>query len=51
MEAALISALTRIAVPGGQAVAATLAFRLATFWLPLAIGSVLLHRLRRRGSL
>jgi uncharacterized protein (TIRG00374 family) len=47
MEAALISALTRIAVPGGQAVAATLAFRLATFWLPLTVGAVVLQRLRK----
>ena len=46
MEAALISALTRLAVPGGQAVAATLAFRIATFWLPLAMGGIALHRLR-----
>lgn len=51
MEAALISALTRLAVPGGQAVAATVAFRLATFWLPLAIGSIVLHRLRHRGMI
>jgi undecaprenyl-diphosphatase len=49
MEAALISALTRLAVPGGQAVAATLAFRLATFWLPLAVGGFVLHRLRPKG--
>ena len=49
METALIAALTRLAVPGGQAVAAALAFRLATFWLPLAVGAVALRRLRRRG--
>ncbi len=49
METALIAALTRLAVPGGQAVAATLAFRLATFWLPLAVGAVALRRYRRRG--
>ena len=49
MEAALISALTRLAVPGGQAIAATLAFRLATFWLPLAVGGFVLHRVRRGG--
>ena len=30
MEVALVAGLTRLAVPGGQAVAATLAFRLAT---------------------
>jgi undecaprenyl-diphosphatase len=49
METALIAALTRLAVPGGQAVAATLAFRLATFWLPLACGAVALRRARGRG--
>lgn len=46
METALVSALTRISVPGGQAVAATLAFRLATFWLPLAIGGLILRYAR-----
>jgi glycosyltransferase 2 family protein len=48
MEAALVAALTRLAVPGGQAVAATLAFRLATFWLPLAVGAIAIHQVRRR---
>jgi undecaprenyl-diphosphatase len=48
METALVAALTRVAVPGGQAVAATLAFRLASFWLPLAIGSVVLRVARHR---
>jgi uncharacterized membrane protein YbhN (UPF0104 family) len=49
METALVAALTRLAVPGGQAVAATLAFRLASFWLPLGVGGVFLYRSRRRG--
>ena len=49
MEAALVAGLTRLAIPGGQAVAATLAFRLATFWLPLAVGFIVLQRARRRG--
>lgn len=50
MEAALISALTRLGVPGGQAVAATLSFRIATFWLPLGAGALVLSRLRRTGT-
>ncbi len=49
METALVSALTRLAVPAGAAVAATLAFRLLTFWLPLALGAVALRRVRSRG--
>lgn len=49
MEAALVAAMTRLGVGGGQAVAATLTFRLVTFWLPLTIGAVALHRVRRRG--
>lgn len=49
MEAALVAALARIAVPSGQAVAAALAFRIFTFWLPLVAGGVLLRIARRRG--
>lgn len=48
MESALVAALTRLAVPAGQAVAATLAFRIATFWLPLAIGAIILRVAKRR---
>ncbi len=46
-ETALVAALTRLGVPAGQAVAATLTFRVITFWLPLAVGSVLLRQARR----
>jgi len=48
MEAALIAGFTRLGVPGGEAVAAVLAFRIATFWLPLPLGAWLLRRARRR---
>jgi undecaprenyl-diphosphatase len=48
MEAALVSGLTRIGVPGGQAVAATLAFRLGTFWIPLGVGVLALRLARAR---
>jgi uncharacterized protein (TIRG00374 family) len=51
IEAALVAALTRLGVPAGEAVAGALAFRLATFWLPLAVGAVLLRVGRSRGWL
>jgi uncharacterized protein (TIRG00374 family) len=51
MEAALVAALTRLGVPTGEAVAGALAFRLATFWLPLAVGAVLLRVGRSQGWL
>ncbi len=51
METALVAALTRLGVAGGQAVAGVLAFRLATFWLPLAVGAIALRRARRLGWL
>jgi uncharacterized membrane protein YbhN (UPF0104 family) len=46
MEAA--SSPGRLGIPGGEAVAAVLAFRIATFWLPLPVGAWLLRRARRR---
>lgn len=49
MEAALIATLGRLSVPAGQAIAATLAFRIATFWLPLVAGAIALSVARRRG--
>ncbi len=51
MEAALVAALVRLGVASGPAVAATLTFRLVTFWLPLPVGAVLLRRGRNRGWL
>lgn len=51
MEAALVAALVRLGVASGPAVAATLTFRLVTFWLPLPIGAVVLRRGRDRGWL
>lgn len=47
-ETALVAGLTRISVEGGQAVAAALAFRLASFWLPLGVGAIALQRARKR---
>ena len=51
MEAALVAALVRLGVTPGSAVAATLTFRLATFWLPLPIGSWALRQGRKDGWL
>jgi len=51
MEAALIAALIRLGVTSGSAVAATLTFRLATFWLPLPIGVCALRGGRKNGWL
>lgn len=51
MESALVASLTRVGIPAGQAVGATLAFRLASFWVPLAIGAVILRVYRKRSWL
>jgi undecaprenyl-diphosphatase len=50
-ELALVAGLTRIGALQAQAVAAALAFRLVTFWLPVIPGLVALRRLRRRSLL
>ena len=50
-EAAVVAGLGALRVPAAQAVAATLAFRLITYWLPVAPGAAALHRLRRSGTL
>jgi hypothetical protein len=51
VEAGLTGTLALAGVPGGQAVVATLAYRLVSFWLPIPAGGVaaLLHR-RRYGT-
>jgi uncharacterized membrane protein YbhN (UPF0104 family) len=51
METALVAALVRLGVASGPAVAATLTFRLVTFWLPLPVGAAVLRRGRNRGWL
>jgi undecaprenyl-diphosphatase len=50
-EAGLVAVMTRVGVLQGQAVAATLSFRLVTFWLPILPGLALAGVLRRRGEL
>ena len=48
VEAALIAGLTGVGIASGPAVAGVLAFRLATFWLPIIPGYLAFHRLTRR---
>ncbi|HEY8771086.1 MAG TPA: lysylphosphatidylglycerol synthase transmembrane domain-containing protein, partial [Thermoleophilaceae bacterium] len=51
VEAGLTGTLALAGVPGGQAVVATLAYRLVSFWLPIPAGAAaaVLHR-RRYGA-
>jgi len=48
VEAALIAGLTRVGIASGPAVAGVLAFRLATFWLPIIPGYLAFHSLTKR---
>ncbi|MFN8233639.1 MAG: lysylphosphatidylglycerol synthase transmembrane domain-containing protein [Actinomycetota bacterium] len=50
VEAGLTATLTLAGVPGAEAVLATLAYRLVSYWMPLAIGpfAYLLHQRRYR---
>ncbi len=51
VESALIAALTGFGLSGGAAVSAVLAYRLATFWLPILPGWVLFTWMQRHGEL
>jgi uncharacterized membrane protein YbhN (UPF0104 family) len=51
VEAALTAGLTAAGVAAGQALSATLLFRLATFWLPIPAGWLAWTRLQRMGAL
>ena len=51
VELALIAGYTAVGVDSGSAVAAVLAFRLVTFWLPILPGGLTLYRLRRAHAL
>lgn len=48
VEAGLTATLALAGVPGALAVVATLAYRLASYWLPLAAGPVAMALFRRR---
>lgn len=50
-EAALAASLVAVGATIGPAVAAVLAFRLVTVWLPILPGALALHWLRSRQSL
>lgn len=51
VESAMIAAFTGFGLGAGVAVSATLAFRLATFWLPLLPGWLTLGVMRRRDEI
>src|SRR4030095_3296325 len=51
MEAALVVGLTTAGAQTGPAVAAVLAFRLLTFWLPILPGWLAYRSLRTAGTL
>jgi glycosyltransferase 2 family protein len=51
VEAALLGGLTATGVPVGAALAAVLAFRVVTFWLPAPVGWVAFVQLQRRRAL
>ena len=48
VEASLSGLLVLAGVPGGKALVATLAYRLASYWLPLLAGVVAYLLFRRR---
>jgi uncharacterized protein (TIRG00374 family) len=48
VEASLSGLLILAGVPGGKALVATLAYRLASYWLPLLAGAVAYVLFRRR---
>ena len=49
LEAAIVAGLTGIGMESGPAVAAVLAYRLVTYWLPILPGWISFHLLERRG--
>jgi glycosyltransferase 2 family protein len=51
LESALIAGLTGFGMPAGDAVSATLTFRLATFWLPILPGWATFGWMQRRDEL
>ncbi|MEM9034613.1 MAG: lysylphosphatidylglycerol synthase transmembrane domain-containing protein [Actinomycetota bacterium] len=48
LEASLVALLTGAGVPGATAVSVTLAFRLATYWLPIPFGWLAFRTMQRR---
>ena len=48
-EAALVTGLSRIAIPASTAAAAVVVYRLISYWLPVFPGAIAFRGLRRRG--
>jgi uncharacterized protein (TIRG00374 family) len=48
VEAGLVGTLTLAGVPGGDALAATLLYRLVSYWLPIPLGGIAYLLFRRR---
>ena len=48
VEAGLAATLAVAGVPAGDALVATLVYRLLTFWLPIPLGGVAVYVFRRR---
>jgi uncharacterized protein (TIRG00374 family) len=48
VEAGLVGTLTLAGVPGHDALAATLLYRLVSYWLPIPVGGVAYLLFRRR---
>ena len=51
MEAALVAGLVAIGTTPGVALAVTLGYRVATFWLPIVPGWFAFHHLQRHGAI
>ena len=51
LESAMIAGLTGFGLDSAVAVSATLTFRLATFWLPILPGWLVMTRMERDGEL
>jgi glycosyltransferase 2 family protein len=51
VEAALVAGLTAAGTDPNLAVAGVLSFRFLTYWIPIPLGYLALHRLRREGLL
>lgn len=51
LEAALAAGLIGVSLSSGAALSSVLAYRLATYWLPVIPGWVCLQLLQRRGYL
>ncbi|WP_136312915.1 lysylphosphatidylglycerol synthase transmembrane domain-containing protein [Actinomyces procaprae] len=51
VEVALTAGLVTAGVPSGVALSTAIVYRLVTFWIPIPVGWLSLHRLQRNGDL